>query len=185
MGRLRGLLGGNRIAFVLERDFDGANYTELRGCLGGAGANVMVVSSDSWSEITDRDRSLSIKPDLSFMEAEVGVFDVLVIGDDSTARQDKSRPDACRLVSETMRFNKPLVAVGLGPELLICANALKGRKVTGLPSIADAIRLAGGMFKKRSVVIDGNLITARSSGSVGKICDLLAPLLRGRSAEAA
>ena len=48
------------------------------------------------------------------------------------------------------------------PQLLITAQVLKGRKVTGWKSLIQDIKNAGAEFIDQEVVEDGNLISSRS-----------------------
>ena len=65
-----------------------------------------------------------------------------------------------------MASGKPVAAIGHGPQLLISANALRGRTLTCWPSIAVDVKNAGGRYVDRPVVRDGNLITSRKSDDV-------------------
>ncbi|MHB0976912.1 MAG: DJ-1/PfpI family protein [Candidatus Aquicultorales bacterium] len=184
MSQLRGMLTGRRIAFLLNEGFDGRRFTELRGCLEGAGAEILIMSSAGES-VSDRERSFTLAPALPVSGATVDDFDVLLIGDDDTATSLVSDEAACRLVAEAMRKRMPVVAVGLGPKLLICAGALKGRRSTGAPPIKEELERAGAMYKDKAIVIDDNLITAKGERYVGNLCESLSDLLHGRPPRAA
>lgn len=179
------MLAGNRVALVLEGGFDADGYAALRRCLEGAGAEVMILSSDSWGEISDSAGTYRVKPDRSYSEAQQNDFDALIVGDEASARTAQSRPDACSLVSEAVRSAKPVATIGEGAALLVCADVLKGRKVAANQSLADLIRASGGMFKERSLVIDGNIISAKDAAYSEDVCKALSDALRGRPAKAA
>jgi protease I len=49
-----------------------------------------------------------------------------------------------------------------GPQLLITADVLTGRKVTGWKSIAQDIKNSGAIFVDEKVVVDDNLVSSRS-----------------------
>ena len=57
-------------------------------------------------------------------------------------------------------------AICHGPQLLISANALRGRTLTCWPSIAVDVKNAGGLYVDKPVVEDGNLITSRKPDDV-------------------
>ena len=54
-----------------------------------------------------------------------------------------------------------------GPQLLITAKSLEGRKLTGWKSIRQDIIYAGATFVDEKMVEDGNLITRRSPNAAG------------------
>jgi protease I len=77
-------------------------------------------------------------------------------------------PDHLRTVPEILTFTremyregKPVAAICHGPQVLISANLLEGKNVTGFPSIKDDLKNAGGNYLDDPVVVDGNLITSR------------------------
>lgn len=57
--------------------------------------------------------------------------------------------------------NKPVAAICHGPQTLVAARILHGRKVTGAASIADELRQGGARYVDAEVVVDGNLVTSR------------------------
>lgn len=78
-------------------------------------------------------------------------------------------PDILRAEEDIVEFTResfnkgiPTFAICHGPQLLITAEVLKGRKLTGYKSIEIDIKNAGGNFIDQEVVVDGNLITSRT-----------------------
>jgi len=56
---------------------------------------------------------------------------------------------------------KIIAAICHGPQLLISANIVRGRRVTSWPSVAIDLRNAGADWVDEPVAQDGNLITSR------------------------
>jgi protease I len=56
---------------------------------------------------------------------------------------------------------KPVAAICHGPWLLVEADAVRGRTVTGWPSIRTDLRNAGATVVDKEVVTDGNIVTSR------------------------
>jgi protease I len=65
------------------------------------------------------------------------------------------------LVKQAFEAGKVVAAICHGPQLLISADVVRGRRVTSWPSVAVDLKNAGGRWVDESVVRDGNLITAR------------------------
>ena len=61
-----------------------------------------------------------------------------------------------------MESGKPIFMICHGPQLLISADVLKGKKVTGWKSIIQDIKNAGAEFLDQEVVEDGNLVSSRN-----------------------
>ena len=52
-------------------------------------------------------------------------------------------------------------ALAVGPQLLIEADAVRGRHLTSWPSMRKDLENAGATWSDQEVVVDGNLITSR------------------------
>lgn len=74
----------------------------------------------------------------------------------------RSYDDAVRFVRESVESGKPVFAIYHAPQLLITAQVLKGRRITGWKSIIQDIKNAGAEFVDEEVVQDINLISSRS-----------------------
>lgn len=78
----------------------------------------------------------------------------------------RSHDEAVRFVKDFMSSGKPVFSICHGPQLLITADVLKGRKVTGWKSIIQDIKNAGAIFIDEEVVEDDNLVSSRSPGDL-------------------
>ena len=78
-----------------------------------------------------------------------------------------------------MEAGKPVAAICHGPQLLISANAVRGRTLTCWPSIAIDMKNAGGLYVDKPVVEDGNLITSRKPDDVAGVQRGYHPRARG------
>ena len=60
------------------------------------------------------------------------------------------------------KIKKPIFAICHGPQVLISAQVVRGRQLTGVNAIADDIRNAGGLYRDQPVVQDSNWTTSRT-----------------------
>ena len=58
-------------------------------------------------------------------------------------------------------MKKPILAVGHGAQVLISAQVVRGRQLTGANAIADDIRNAGGLYRDQPTVQDSNWVSTR------------------------
>lgn len=72
----------------------------------------------------------------------------------------RSRP-MIDLVKEMNRLRRPIAAICHAGWLLVSADVVRGRQVTGYHSIRIDLINAGAIFVDDAPVVDGNLITAR------------------------
>ncbi|MGQ9746192.1 MAG: DJ-1/PfpI/YhbO family deglycase/protease [Candidatus Caldatribacteriaceae bacterium] len=70
-------------------------------------------------------------------------------------------PVVLNLVRELYQQNKLIGALSRAPWVLISADIIRGKRVTGLFSVKDDVNNAGGEFVNLPVVVDGNVITAQ------------------------
>jgi protease I len=102
-----------------------------------------------------------IRPDLAISDARESEWDALLLpGGLINPDHLRTNQAAVALVSAFLDADKAVGAICHGPWLLIEANGVRGRQVTGWPSIRTDLRNAGGIVVDRPVVRDGALVTA-------------------------
>ena len=85
--------------------------------------------------------------------------------------------DALRLARGAARAGKLIGAWGHAVAVLGAAGLLKGRRVTGHPSIRDGLRQNGAKVSTRQVEVDGNLVTGIDESSGMRFGKALATLV--------
>ena len=70
------------------------------------------------------------------------------------------------LVREFDAVKKPMFIICHGPQVLISAQVVRGRQLTGYASIADDIRNAGGLYRDQPVVQDANWVSSRNPDDI-------------------
>lgn len=109
---------------------------------------------------------MKVKVKNSVSDVAVGDFDALFIPGGYSP--DRLRGDDV-VVAFVKRFGatgKPIFFICHGAQLLITANLLKGRKVTGWKSIRQDIKNAGAAFLDQEVVEDENFVSSRSPADI-------------------
>ena len=56
---------------------------------------------------------------------------------------------------------KPVAAICHGPQILVSAGVLKGRRATCYESVAPELKEAGALYEDAEVIVDGQLVTSR------------------------
>jgi protease I len=84
-----------------------------------------------------------------------------------------------------MESGKPVFAICHGPQLLISARKLEGRKATGWKSLTEDIKYAGAHYIDNEVVVDGNLVTSRQPSDIPAFIKASLKMLESRQAKAA
>jgi protease I len=89
-------------------------------------------------------------------------FDALLIPGGYSPDKLRVYEEAVRFVKDFVESGKPVFTICHGPQLLITAQVLKGRTITGYTSIIQDIKNAGATFVDADVVVDKNLISSRT-----------------------
>lgn len=154
-------LSGKRVAILVEEEFEDRELTEPLEALRAAGASVSVVGPIAGAEYRGKRGMAVVKSDMAAGAAKIKDFDALVIPGGHAPDRIRMRHAMVDLARDAMDTGKPVAAICHGAQVLISANALRGRTLTCWPSIAIDVKNAGGLYVDKPVVEDGNLITSR------------------------
>ena len=88
-------------------------------------------------------------------------YAVLVLPGGKAPETVRKQPKAVAIAQHFFRKNKPVSAICHGPQTLISAGLLKGRRATCYSSVAEEMKSSGALYEDSEVVVDGNLITSR------------------------
>ncbi len=104
---------------------------------------------------------MGFKADALLDEVDPESFDVLVIPGGKSPERLRLDPKALEIAKHFFEKGKPVAAICHGPQILISAGLLRGRRLTSWKGIKDDVIAAGGRWEDREVVVDGNLVTSR------------------------
>jgi protease I len=175
-----GTLSGKRVAILVEQEFEDTELSGPRDALIAAGATVVIVGPISGAEYRGKRGEAVVTSELAAGAAHMKDFDALVIPGGHAPDKMRMRHAMVDLTRDAMDANKPVAAICHGPQLLISANALRGRTLTCWPSIAIDVKNAGGLYVDKPVVEDGNLITSRKPDDVRAFSEAIVRAVAGR-----
>jgi protease I len=148
-----------RIACVLADGFEDSEFKVPVDELKKAGHEVLVISKKKGDKVVGKHRKEKAHVDLTIDEARPGDFDVLFIPGGHSP--DVLRADD-KFVAFTRAFaDKPILAICHGPQLLLTAGMVRGRRLTAWKTIQVDLGCAGAEVLDEPVVLDGNLVTSR------------------------
>jgi len=166
-------LAGKRVAMLVEDEFEDRELTGPLESLRAAGAVVTVIGPTKGASYRGKKGEATMTAELSAGEARMRDFDALVIPGGHAPDKMRLRHAMVDLARDAMAAGKPVAAICHGPQLLISADALRGRTLTCWPSIAIDVKNAGGLYVDKPVVEDGNLITSRKPDDVPVFSDAI------------
>jgi protease I len=155
------MLEGKRIAILAEEDFEDAELMEPLQAMKDAGASVVIVGSGSKKRYRGKKGSAEVEADTTADKVDAGDFDALIVPGGYAPDRMRLHQSMIDLVRKAHAGGKIIAAVCHGPQLLISAEIVKGRRVTSWPSVAIDLKNAGAIWIDEAVVRDGNIITSR------------------------
>ena len=99
----------------------------------------------------------------TFDEIDPADYDGLVLPGGRAPEYIRLNPRVREIARHFMEANKPVAAICHGPQILVAAGTVKGRKLTAYPAVGPDIAAAGGEYVEIPVdqaMVDGNLVTA-------------------------
>ncbi|HSQ77770.1 MAG TPA: type 1 glutamine amidotransferase domain-containing protein [Nitrospirota bacterium] len=88
-------------------------------------------------------------------------YDLLLLPGGKAPETVRKEQKALDIARAFFAGNKPVAAICHGPQTLISAGLLKGRRATCYRSVAQEMKDAGVLYEDSEVVVDGNLVTSR------------------------
>jgi protease I len=155
------VLEGKRIAILTEEDFEDSELTEPLRTMKDAGASVLIVGSGSKKSYKGKRGSAEVTVDTTADKVETSQFDAIIVPGGYAPDKMRLHQPMVDLVRKAHAEGKIIAAICHGPQLLISADIVKGRRVTSWPSVAVDLKNAGAIWVDEPVVRDGNVITSR------------------------
>jgi len=152
----------SKIAVIITDMFEDSEYTEPAKAFREAGHELIHIGLESGKTVKGKAGQTPVTIDQAVSEAKVSDFDALLIPGGYSPDRLRTNEDAVRFVRHFVEIGKPVFAICHAPQLLITAQVIQGRKITGWKSIVQDIKNAGAQFLDHEVVEDGNLISSRS-----------------------
>jgi protease I len=179
-------LTGKRIAILATEGVEQSELERPREALDKAGADTDLISPEAgeiraWDE---DDFGGTFEVDLALEEAKPENYDGLLLPG-GVMNPDKLRmqPKAIEFVRAFFAAGKPVAAICHGPQILIDADVVRGRKMTSYPSIKKDLMNAGANWVDERVVVDNGLVTSRKPDDIPAFNDkMIEEFAEGRHA---
>ena len=161
---MKNSLHRKKVAILVADGFEQSELEQPRAALEEAGAETQIVSPEKdqvkgWDHDKFGD---AFKVDVKLKSANANDYDALLLPG-GVMNPDKLRtlPEAVSFVRSFFEAGKPVAAICHGPQILIEANVVQGRKLTSYPSVKTDLINAGAEWVDEKVVIDQGLVTSR------------------------
>jgi protease I len=125
----------------------------------------VTVASPSGGSITGK-HGYAVTVDKTLEEINPDDYSILVLPGGKAPEAVRKDPKAQEIARSFFARSKPVAAICHGPQTLISAGLLQGRRATCYSSVADELKEAGALYEDREVVVDANLVTSRQPGDL-------------------
>ena len=156
----------SKIAVIITDLFEDSEYTEPAKAFRDAGHDLIHIGFEKGNTVKGKKKGTPVKIDRALDEVSAGDFDALLIPGGFSPDQLRADENAVGFVRDFMENDKPVFSICHGPQLLITADVIRGKKITGYTSIIQDLKNAGAEFLDQEVVEDGNLVSSRNPGDL-------------------
>jgi protease I len=150
------------IAVIITDMFEDSEYSKPAEAFKQAGHSLVHIGLQKGQTIKGVKHGTPVLIDQAVKDVSAADFDALLIPGGYSPDRLRAHDDAVRFTKEFVESGKPVFAICHAPQLLITAQVLRGRRITGWKSVIQDIKNAGAEFIDQEVVEDGNLISSRS-----------------------
>lgn len=150
---------GKKVAVVLAPNYEDVEATSPIEELEKAGAEITIVGIEK-GEVKGKKGDVQTV-DKTFDEVSADEFDMMLIPGGGSPENLRINDAAVEFTRNFVNSGKPVGSICHGPQLLISAKVVSGRRLTAVNKIRDDIVNAGGLYADEELITDGNLITSR------------------------
>lgn len=118
------------------------------------------------------------KSNLSPEDVKIDEYDAIVIPGGKAPDRMRINKGLVQIVKDANKKGKIIAAVCHGPQMLIEADIVRGKKATSWQSVATDLKNAGAAFIDAPVVVDGNIVTSRFPADLPQFCKEAIKLLK-------
>jgi protease I len=162
-------LTGKRVAILVADGFEQVELEKPLEALDKAGAETEIVSPSGdevqgWNHDKKGD---SLEVDVALDDARAEDYDALLLpGGVMNPDTLRTIPAAVAFAKHFFEEGKPVAAICHGPQLLIEAGVVRGKKMTSFPSLKTDLTNAGAEWVDEAVVCDQGLVTSRTPDDI-------------------
>ncbi len=124
------------------------------------------VASDRGGKISGK-HGYEVGSSKAFQVIDPDAYDLLLIPGGQAPAAFRWNEAALEIVRDFFEKDKLVAAICHGPQVLVSAGVVQGRRATCYGSVVEEIKGAGATYEDGAVVVDRNLITSRRPSDLG------------------
>jgi protease I len=158
--------------------FEDIEYVKPSEAFVNAGHSIVHIGLREGQVIKGKREKTPVTIEESVSKFNIDKIDALLIPGGCSPDHLRGYDSAVNFVKDFFKTGKPIFAICHAPQILITADLLRGRRVTGWRSIVQDIKNAGAIYIDNEVVVDGNLISSRGPKDIPIFTDTALKVLK-------
>jgi protease I len=159
----------NKVLIFIENGFEDSEFVYPYYRFQEAQFKVDIVAPVANKEYTGK-HGLRFKSNMAPEEVKIDEYDALIVPGGFAPDRLRINKKIVKLIQEANKKNKIIAAICHGPQLLIEAKIVKGKKMTSYASVSTDLKNAGATYIDEPVVKDQNIITSRHPKDLPHFC---------------
>lgn len=156
-----------KIATLITDMFEDVEYTGPAKAFNEAGHELINIEKEAGKKVTGKQGEAVVTIDKGIDDVNPDEFDALLLPGGFSPDQLRGDDRFVTFTKAFMDAKKPVFAICHGPQLLITAKALEGRKATGFKSIQVDMEYAGATVVDEEVAVcQDQLVTSRQPDDI-------------------
>jgi protease I len=124
------------------------------------------IAAPEWGQIKGK-QGYMVTANLALDDVQPDSFKLLLLPGGKAASQTlRTIPRAQDIVREFVDKGRLVAAICHGPQILVSAGVLVGRRATCYEGMAGELEVSGVLYEDSEVVVDGNIITSRQPSDI-------------------
>lgn len=150
---------------VTAEHFEDSELFAPREALEKAGFEVAIAAPEKGHQVHGKHGG-KVLADLAARDVDPDAYDLLLLPGGKAPESLRRDEHVLRIAKAFFKADKPVAAICHGPQILVSARLLEGRRATCYKSMAQELRNSGARYEDAAVVVDGNLVTSREPGDL-------------------
>lgn len=165
-------------ALIISADnFEDSELLEPYNHLNKLGVEIEIASLQRGKIVGKKGAEVDVNKSLEEINPEE--YDLLVLPGGKAPAVLRHNEQAKKIARHFIETNKPVFAICHGPQILISAGVMKGRRATAYRSVLPELKSAGAITEDKEVVVDGNLVTSRQPSDIPAFLKEITRVVKG------
>ena len=155
-----------KVACVLDNDFEDSEFRGPCDALRQAGHEVVVIGLKAGSQLMGKQGTERVTTDRGIDDVSAADFDALLIPGGYSPDHLRANRGMVDFARAFFTNERPVFAICHGPQLLMTARVVRGRRMTAWPTVQDDLSQVGANVVDEEVAVDRRLVTSREPSDV-------------------